>query len=74
VTRGVAYTLAALAVLGLLLKGFPGFTQRNAEMIALFLPVHLAFALGVWVIGRAPPPVELERRAAPRGELGDERG
>jgi hypothetical protein len=53
--RLLAVALAALATVGLLLKALPTFYQRNAELIALFLPVHLALAWALWRVGRAQP-------------------
>jgi hypothetical protein len=45
--RGASAAVAALAALGLLLKAVPLFDQRNWEIIALALPVHVALALAV---------------------------
>jgi hypothetical protein len=45
--RLVSYTVAALAVAGLVLKVLPLFDQRNWEIIALAVPAHVAVALAV---------------------------
>lgn len=44
----IAVLVAALSVLGLLLKVLPGFSQVNFEVIALALPVHAAIAWVAW--------------------------
>jgi hypothetical protein len=56
--RGVALAVAALALAGLLLKALPWFDQRNGEIVALVLPVHLAVA---WSVAR----LAAARRALP---------
>ena len=40
----LAWVIAALSVLGLVIQILPGLDQVNSEIIALFLPVHLAVA------------------------------
>jgi hypothetical protein len=49
---GLAVGAAGLSVAGLLLKALPGFTQANAEIIALALPVHLGLLAGIAAISR----------------------
>lgn len=44
---GVALTLAALSLTGLLLKALPWFDQVNGESIALLLPTHVGLVLGL---------------------------
>jgi hypothetical protein len=48
----LATAVAALSVLGLLLKPLPWFVQVNGEIIALALPVHLAIAAIAWLLVR----------------------
>jgi hypothetical protein len=45
--------IAALSLLGLLLKVFPGFYQVNGPIIALALPSHLGVAAGIWSLSRS---------------------
>jgi hypothetical protein len=40
----VAVAVAVIAALALIVKALPAFDQRNLEIIALVLPIHLAFA------------------------------
>jgi hypothetical protein len=40
----VAFVVAGLSVLGFLIQVLPGFDQVNGEIIALFMPVHIAIA------------------------------
>jgi hypothetical protein len=47
--KALALTLAALSLLGLVLKALPWFAQQNYTIIAFALPVHLAVA---WVVLR----------------------
>lgn len=47
--RALAFALAGLSLLGLLLKALPGFVQANWAVIALALPPHLALA---WAVHR----------------------
>lgn len=56
--RFVALGLAALALLGLVLKVFPGFDQVNGDLLALMIPAHLGVALAFVYRGedRAPSP------------------
>jgi hypothetical protein len=44
----LAVIVAALAVLALVLKLVPGFSQNNIALIALLLPAHAAIAWGLW--------------------------
>jgi hypothetical protein len=50
---GLAALLAALSLLGLLLRALPVLGQQNLEIIALVLPGHLALA---WSLRRWPAP------------------
>jgi hypothetical protein len=56
--RGLALGLAALSLLGFALQVLPGVDQVNGQVIALALPIHLGFALG---LGRALPLSPLTR-------------
>lgn len=47
--RGVWTLLAALGLVGVLLKALPMFDQANWNLIALLLPVNLGFAAGAWL-------------------------
>lgn len=49
-TWHLAALVAALSVLGVLLQALPMFDQVNGLAIALALPVHLAVAVGVWMV------------------------
>jgi hypothetical protein len=44
----LALGLAAVSFLGLVLQVLPGMDQVNGQVIALALPIHLGFALGLW--------------------------
>jgi hypothetical protein len=48
----LALAAAVASVVGLALKLLPGFDQRNADVIALILPVNVSLALGVWLLAR----------------------
>lgn len=48
----VAGTVAALSLVGLLLKLFPAFYQVNGAIIALALPAHAGVAGGLWQLTR----------------------
>ncbi len=73
----LSLAVAALSVLGLLLKVLPGFVQVNGEIIALALPVNLGMAVTAYYLSsvlrdsaRTPtastsPPPPSRRRAAP---------
>lgn len=45
--RALAPGLAGLSLLGFVLQVFPGFDQVNGQMIALALPIHVGYAVGV---------------------------
>jgi hypothetical protein len=57
----LSLVVAAMSVLGLLLKVLPWFHQVNGEMIALALPVNLAVAWAAWRLAGAPPVVVTAR-------------
>lgn len=71
----LSFAVAALSLLGLLLKLLPGFFQVNGEVIALVLPVYLGLAWAVYYLSdalhrrpAAPPaasPAPPRRRGAP---------
>jgi hypothetical protein len=46
--------MAALSVLGLLLKVLPWFHQVNGEIVALALPINCAIAWAAWVLAGEP--------------------
>lgn len=48
-TFRLAAGIAALSVLALLVKALPWFYQRNWEVIAFVLPVHIGLALVLWI-------------------------
>jgi hypothetical protein len=52
--RALMFTwlVAAVSMVGLVLKLFPAFYQVNGEIIALALPIHLGVATGVWQLRR----------------------
>ncbi len=56
--RALALGLAALSLLGFVLQVLPGLDQVNGQVIALALPIHLGFAVGV---RRAFPSSSLSR-------------
>ena len=67
--RLLAMLVAALSVLGFVLQVLPGLDQRNAQMIALALPVNLALAWTVRMLAdrtESAPPAAKAR--APRRE------
>jgi hypothetical protein len=45
--RALALGLAALALLGFVLQVLPGVDQVNGPVIALALPIHVGFAVGL---------------------------
>jgi hypothetical protein len=58
----LAITIAALSVLGLLLKMLPAFWQHNGEILALAVPSNLGLAVGMLFLARrtrgaAAPPI-----------------
>lgn len=60
--RQVAWLIVAVSVLGLALKVLPGFYQKNLDIIALLLPVHLGIALAL--AGGSIVPARFRRRPA----------
>jgi hypothetical protein len=66
----LTFGIAALSLLGLLLKVLPGFDQANLSIIALALPAHLGLAWATLWLSRAasqappvaPPPTRAARR------------
>jgi hypothetical protein len=52
----LATVVAALSVLGLLLKALPYFSQVNGGIIALALPAHLGIAASLWRLDRSEDP------------------
>jgi hypothetical protein len=52
----LAGTVAALSLVGLLLKLFPAFYQVNGAIIALALPAHAGVAAGLWQLTRDHKP------------------
>jgi hypothetical protein len=67
----VASAVAALSLLGLLLKPIPWFFQVNGELIALALPVHLALAAVVWLLVREQDRQRGGRDGRTRSEAGE---
>jgi hypothetical protein len=59
----LALVVAALSVLGLLLKVLPWFQQANGEMLALALPINCAIAWAAWHLAGEPAVGLLARRA-----------
>jgi hypothetical protein len=55
-TLVLATTVAALSLLGLLLKSLTPFHQINQSVIALALPAHAGIAAAVWTLARAQSP------------------
>ena len=55
-TLGLATAVAAISVLGLVLKLLPQFYQINGQVIALALPAHAGVAAGLWKLTRARVP------------------
>jgi hypothetical protein len=54
--RALAGIVAALSLVGLLLKLLPAFYQVNGAIIALALPAHLGIAAGLWQLTRDQGP------------------
>jgi hypothetical protein len=50
---GLATVLAAISLVGLLLKLLPQFYQVNGSIIALALPAHAGVAAGLWRLARS---------------------
>ena len=55
-TLGLATAVAAISVIGLVLKLLPQFYQINGQVIALALPAHAGVAAGLWRLTRARVP------------------
>lgn len=63
----LAGAVAALSLLGLLLKVVPGWYQVNGEIIALMLPAHLGMLAAAYGLARAPTPLESAPATPSRG-------
>jgi hypothetical protein len=63
---GVAAAVAAISLLGLLVKVLPWFVQVNGEVIALALPIHLAVAGSMYLLVRAQPAPAAAGESRPR--------
>jgi hypothetical protein len=63
---GLALAVAALSVLGLLVKVLPWFGQQNLSMIALVLPAHLGLLWATHRLTRPAPPAPAPTRRAGR--------
>jgi hypothetical protein len=50
----ISLLIAAISLVGLVLKLFPAFYQINGQIIALALPAHAGIAAGIWNLARAP--------------------
>ena len=59
----LAWTLAGLSVIGLLLLMLPWFDQATGRIIALLLPIHVAMAMTLRIYSPAAP--------SPRGDTGE---
>ena len=55
-TLGLATAIAAISVVGLVLKLLPQFYQINGQVIALAVPAHAGVAAGLWRFTRARAP------------------
>jgi hypothetical protein len=55
-TLGLATAVAAISVVGLVLKLLPQFYQINGQVIALALPAHAGVAAALWRLTRARVP------------------
>ena len=55
-TLGLATAVAAISVVGLVLKLLPQFYQINGQVIALAVPAHAGVAAGLWRFTRARVP------------------
>jgi hypothetical protein len=51
----VSAVIAAISLLGFVLKAFPAFYQVNGEIIALALPIHLGLAVATWQLNQQRP-------------------
>jgi hypothetical protein len=56
----LATAVAALSLLGLVLKLLPTFDQRNAPVVALALPAQLGIALALRRLAQVPPRVRIK--------------
>jgi uncharacterized protein DUF4105 len=56
-TLGFATIVAAISLLGLVLKLLPQFYQVNGSIIALSLPIHLGVAAGIWQLRLVADPL-----------------
>jgi len=63
----LAYAVAALSVLGLVLQVLPWLNQANGYAIALALPVNLAIAWAAWYLGPVSPTARVPVRAGRAG-------
>jgi hypothetical protein len=52
-TLGLAVAVAAISLVGLMLKLLPQFSQSNGQVIALALPAHAGLAAGLWRLARS---------------------
>ncbi|HYH78182.1 MAG TPA: DUF4105 domain-containing protein [Longimicrobium sp.] len=59
----LAFAVAALSVLGLLLQVLPWIDQANGHAIALALPANLAIAWAAWYLAAVSPDVRLPEKA-----------
>lgn len=74
--KWLAYAIAGMSVLGLLLKVLPWFDQVNGEMIGLFMPMWLGLVAGVILSERkrhakaesGKPPARAASTKAPAGD------
>ncbi|MDQ3389636.1 MAG: hypothetical protein M3483_09050, partial [Gemmatimonadota bacterium] len=65
--RLLAWGVAGISMVGLLLGLTPAFPQENLAMVAFTLPVHLGVAWGVArIVGRTGSAPDGDRPAAPR--------
>lgn len=53
--RRLAWLLAGLSVVGLLIQALPGVDQVNGPIVALLLPIHLGVAAGLALASRPEP-------------------
>jgi hypothetical protein len=51
----VSAVIAAISLLGFVLKALPAFYQVNGEIIALALPIHLGLAVATWQLNQQRP-------------------
>jgi Domain of unknown function (DUF4105) len=48
----ISLLIAAISLVGLVLKLLPAFYQTNGQIIALALPAHAGIAVGMWILAR----------------------